>query len=274
MNLNLIVNLLMIITIAFITVLVYRVVNSIMTFKRVKKAEDIVWKRKLKETEKGYFSYERIEKYLRQNGSPFKLTPYAFIQWKVILSILTLFAITKEFNIFFGLIGSIIGFFLLDILIKISNTSDNDKIITDLAHIYDSLRIQTKAGVFITHALGECYLIAENKRLKKALSELNADLILNKNLERGIEEFNSKFDNNLIDSFCMTILQSAKSGKTADTLSDLSEQIKEIDKSISGQKKNKTSRKNSLIEILIFIDIVAILIFAIFNELTRNLIMF
>lgn len=274
MNLSMVINLLIIVTISFISFLIYKVINSIITFKRVRKAEDIIWKRKLKENEKGYFSYERIEQYLKKNGSPLNLTPYSFIQYKVILSVLTLFAITKEFNIFFGLIGSIIGFFLLDILIDISNSSDNDKIISDLSNIYDSLRIQTKAGVFITNALGECYLIAENKRLKKALSELNAELILNKNLERGIEEFNSKFNNNHIDLFCMTILQSAKSGKASETLSDLSEQIKEIDKSISSQKKNKISRKNTLIEMLIFIDILAILLFSVFNELTRNLLMF
>ena len=53
----------------------------------------------------------------------------------------------------------------------------------DIKVIYDTLRIQTKAGVFINEALGQCYLKVRNERLKEALLILNGKLIRDKDIE-------------------------------------------------------------------------------------------
>jgi pilus assembly protein TadC len=262
------------IVILFISFLGYRITRDLIKFRQMNKVKEAVWKKKLKDNKKGYFSYLRIEKYLVSNGSPLGLTPYTFLQWKIISGILFMLLLVKEVNLLAGIVGLIGGFFLLDIMIYASNKSDNEKIIGDLSGIYDSLKIQTKAGVFITSAIGECYLIAKNKRFKKALLELNADLVLKKDLDGAIDKFNSKFNCPHIDSFCATIKQSAESGKCSQALNDLASQIKEINMVLEYQKSNRMSRKITMLQIAILIGIIAILLYSVFIELGRNLMNF
>lgn len=262
------------IVILFISFLGYKITRDLIKFRQMNKVKEAIWKKRLKENKEGYFSYLRIEKYLISNGSPLKLTPYTFLQWKIISGVLFMLLLVKEINLLAGIIGLIIGFFLLDLMIYVSNKGDNEKMISDLSSIYDSLKIQTKAGVFITNAIGECYLIAKNKRLKKALLELNADLVLKKDLNGAIDKFNSKFNCSHIDSFCATIKQSAESGKASQALNDLASQVKEINTVLEYQKSNRMSRKITMLQISILLGIIAILLYSVFTELARNLMNF
>lgn len=227
----------------------------------------------LKKNEKGYFSYSRIEEYIKKKGNLLNLNPVTFIGFKIISTIF-FFVMGLDMHWIVHLVFSTLGFFLLDIAIEISDKQDNKKIIIDLSNIYDCIRIQTKAGVFITTALAECFLLAKNKRMKKALIELSSELILKNNLETAIDNFNSKFDCNHIDSFCITIKQSAVSGKNSELLKDFTRQIKETNNVLEIQAEEKEKREVMLIQILIFIGIVSILMFGLFLELSRNIRMF
>ena len=107
--------------ILFISFLGYRITKDLIKFRQMNKVKEAVWKKKLKDNKKGYFSYLRIEKYLISNGSPLGLTPYTFLQWKIILGILFMLLLVKEVNLLAGIVGLIGGFFLLDIMIYASN---------------------------------------------------------------------------------------------------------------------------------------------------------
>lgn len=51
--------------------------------------------------------------------------------------------------------------------------------LNDIRLIYDTLKIQSKSGVYITDILSECQLLVQMPRLKKALMELTMKFIRN-----------------------------------------------------------------------------------------------
>ena len=104
--------------------------------------------------------------------------------------------------------------------------------------------------------------------------ELNNEIILKNDIETSIEDFNSKFHNAYIDTFCIVIKQSMESGKTVQILEDLSAQIKDIQQAISLKQRERTKYKLDMIQFLIYIDVVAIITYGIFKELGNSLINF
>lgn len=222
---------------------------------------------------KRFLSYEKIEKYLKQTGAVFmfNMNPSDYILIKIGSSLLFLLVGISLENILIALILTILGFFIIDIFLYISNDDDNNKILVDLKNVYDTLRIQTKAGVYFTNSLTECYLVAKNSRLKTALLDLNNKIISENDIENSIEDFNSKFNNTYIDTFCIVIKQSLTSGRTVQVLNDLSEQIKDIQDSLAIKEEQKIERKLQVVQFLLYIGAIAIVVFAMSNELTKAL---
>lgn len=263
------------------TILAYKLVRLSFKESKIKKFTKMTnsfMEVGLKKSSKGYFSYERIEKYLNQMGVndmfDSEVSPSSFILVKIFMALVLSLVGIKE-GIFILTIGlALLGFFIPDIFINLSNNEDNDKILIDLKKVYDTLRIQTKAGVFLTSSIAECYLVAENRRLKKALLELNNKIIAKNDIETAIEEFNAKFKNSYIDTFCIVIKQSLESGKTVQILEDLSEQIKDIQQAISIKEAEKVKYKLEGLQFLIYVGVIAIVVYGIFTELMSSLMNF
>lgn len=121
---------------------------------------------------------------------------------------------------------------LLDVYASISNAKDNEKITADLQTIYDALAVQIRGGVYIINALYEDYALVSDKnpRLKAALMQLSGEMLLTSDAKQVINNFQSKFSNNYIDSLCVAIIQSLDSGEAVDLLGDISEQLKSFQK--------------------------------------------
>lgn len=232
----------------------------------------------LKKSNTGYFSYKRIESYLQKMGVndmfEGKVTPASFMLVKIFMGLILALIGIKEQILLLTIGLAILGFFLPDIFINLSNNEDNDKILVDLKRVYDTLRIQTKAGVFLTSSIAECYLVTENKRLKKALLELNNKIIAKNDIENAIEDFNSKFKNPYIDTFCIVIKQSLESGKTVQILEDLSAQIKDIQQAISIREAERVKYKLEGLQFLVYVGVIAIVAYGIFTELITSLMNF
>ena len=116
----------------------------------------------LKKSKLNYFNFQSIQKFLKTRGAVYMFgemaTPVTFLLVKL-LAFLLLFMVGISFNsILAGLILGVLGFFLPDILLNVSNSMDIDTMLSDFKCIYDTLRIQTKAGVFLSASLCECYL--------------------------------------------------------------------------------------------------------------------
>ena len=234
-------------------------------------AENILRKSKLK-----YLDPDSIQKFLESTGAVYMFkgfaNPASFIMLKILSAILLYFLstqISRNFPILF--IFAAAGFFLPELLLCVSDYFDNETILPDMKKIYDTLRIQTKAGVFLDDALSECYLAAKNRRLKNALLELTTEISIKKNIEEALENFNGKFRNEHIRTFCMVINQAQDSGKSSQLLKDLSDQMKDLQHSINMKNKEALDRKVQIIELLIFIGLLAVTIYGLGLEITTTL---
>ena len=234
-------------------------------------AENILRRSKLK-----YLDPDSIQKYLESTGATYMFkgfaNPASFIMLKILSAILLYFLImqiSKNFLIVFFMAAA--GFFLPEILLNVSDYFDNETILPDMKKIYDTLRIQTKAGVFLDDALSECYLAAKNRRLKSALLELTTEISIKKNIEEALENFNGKFRNEHIKTFCMVINQAQDSGKSSQLLKDLSDQMKDLQHSINLKKKEALDRKVQIVELLIFVGLLAVTVYSLGLEITTSL---
>ena len=232
----------------------------------------------LKKSKLNYFNYHSIQKFLKTRGAVYMFgemaTPVTFLLVKL-LAFLLLFMVGISFNsILAGLILGVLGFFLPDILLNVSNSMDNDTMLSDIKCIYDTLRIQTKAGVFLSASLCECYLAVKNRRLKSALLELTNDISTRREIDDALERFNEKFDFGQIDIFCIVIRQSMESGRSVKVLEDLSLQMNDLQRAINMKEKEALDRKVQVIELMLFIGLLAVTVYSLGVEVISSALIF
>jgi Flp pilus assembly protein TadB len=256
----------MLIISTILSYLIFKIYKEVFKEKIVEKAIE----KKISENENGYFSKKRIEKFLISRGIDY-ISPVSYIILKFAIAFMILVMCFMELGIYTTIPGAVIGFFLLDIMIELSNNQDNKNFSYDIVRIFDSIRIQISAGAYITDTLKESYLIARHKRLKKALSELNADLMLTNDLEESVNKFNSKFKCKYIDTLCLSIIQGDETGQINRILEDTSESMKEIQRIIQNEEKKSVELKSSMIQLLVYLGVLAIVVFGLINQLTSGL---
>lgn len=232
----------------------------------------------LKKSKLNYFNFHSIQKFLKTRGAVYMFgemaTPVTFLLVKL-LAFLLLFMVGISFDsIPAGLILGVLGFFMPDILLNISNSMDNDTMLSDIKCIYDTLRIQTKAGVFLSASLCECYLAVKNRRLKSALLELTNDISTRREIDDALERFNEKFDFGQIDIFCIVIRQSMESGRSIKVLEDLSMQMNDLQRAINMKEKEALDRKVQVIELMLFIGLLAVTVYSLGVEVISSALIF
>ena len=232
----------------------------------------------LKKSKLNYFNFHSIQKFLKTRGAVYMFgemaTPVTFLLVKL-LAFLLLFMVGISFNcVPAGLILGVIGFFMLDILLNVSNSMDNDTMLSDIKCIYDTLRIQTKAGVFLSASLCECYLAVKNRRLKSALLELTNDISTRREIDDALERFNEKFDFGQIDIFCIVIRQSMESGRSVKVLEDLSLQMNDLQRAINMKEKEALDRKVQVIELMLFVGLLAVTVYSLGVEVISSALIF
>lgn len=232
---------------------------------------------RLKNSKLSYFNENRLLLYLSKSGVNFmfeNVTPLSYMAVKFICSLLGLLLGLELLNVFFAIIFMVAGFFAPDALVKFSNNQDNEEMMPDIKRVYDTIRIQTKAGVYITHSLAECYLVIKNKRLKEAFLDLNNKIIANKDIESAINDLNFKFNNKHIDTLCIVIKQSLESGKSVKALEDLTNQMNDIQHAINLKEKDRLELSIQVLELLVFVGVIAICLYSMAMELTGSMTVF
>ncbi len=222
-----------------------------------------------------FFNYDRLDTYLTQYGVGFmfhgKVDPINYLGIKLTSAFLLMIAGLRTGGVIAGLGLWFLGFVLFDLLIKLSNNQDNDKMEKDIRSIYDTLRLQTKANVYLVQALGECYLCVQSDRLKSALLKLTSNIIANADIDEAINEFNMQFKNSYIDSFCIIIKQSLESGKSIQILEDMSNQIIDVQKSISMKERQALERIIQLFQLLFFVGMISICLYYLCLEIGNGI---
>lgn len=232
-----------------------------------------------------YFNYYRIQDYLIANGIEYnfdgKITPVRFIVIKFASALLSAFAVYKLVSsknmdniILLVLViftGAIVGFFLIDGIIYVSNKEDNEKMSDDIYNIYVILGMHGTAGVYMKDSILECFKETGNKRLKQALVEFYGELVLKNNFLEGLEVFQGKFNNEQIDSLCIILRSSQKSGKSVQALKDFSKQMQDMEDSANLAYESKQETRIDMLTIFIMIGIMSIIIFGCAYQLNIGL---
>ena len=228
----------------------------------------------MKSSKLNFLNYESIDKFIKYTGLGYmfgkQFDPIMFMGVNILLTLLG-FYVGWRLNPLYQVPLAIAGFFLLTGVGILNNSSDNNALLEDVKQVYDTLRIQTKAGVFLTSALSECYLVVRNKRLKKALIELANDLLVKNDLEAAADEFQGKFKNQYIDSMAVILKQSQESGRAAQMLDDISGQIDDIQAAINLKEKEKIRNQITICQTFVYIAILAVVIFQVLGTLGNDL---
>lgn len=220
------------------------------------------------------FNYDAVEQYINSSGlaymTNYKMTPLMYIMLRVSLA-LFLMILGLQFNLFAGLALLPIGYFGLDFIINISDKADNDKMLADIEDVYDTLRIQTKAGVYITSVLTDCYLVVKNKRLKSAFLKLTSDIAAKNDIDTALDDFRGKFRNEYIDTLVIIIKQSMQTGQAAKMFDDIREQIADIDAAMLINEKNSINSKIIFVQMIVYVVIIVVAVYITFISITNGL---
>ena len=203
-----------------------------------------------------WWDYNKWDKYLTINGAVYHygkwMNPVSYIGVCCVSGVGG-FAIGTLFNIWIASISALVGAILPGVLLEYLNKRDNEQMLNELDLVYSALVIQIRAGVFVADALAECYSSVRFPRLRKALQDLCTDLIMNAEMEKALEKLQGKFNNKYIDTLCITIMQACESGQAVELLSDIAEQIKDMEMVIQQRKKDRLDRNTTFYQLGIFI---------------------
>lgn len=220
------------------------------------------------------FNYDAVEQYINSSGlaymTNYKMTPLMYIMLRIVLA-LFLMILGLQFNLFAGLALLPIGYFGLDFIINMSDKADNDKMLADIEDVYDTLRIQTKAGVYITSVLTDCYLVVKNKRLKSAFLKLTSDIAAKNDIDTALDDFRGKFRNEYIDTLVIIIKQSMQTGQAAKMFDDIREQIADIDAAMLVNEKNSINSKIIFVQMIVYVAIIVVAVYITFISITKGL---
>ncbi len=219
----------------------------------------------LKKSRNGLFDYRKLEAFLTRNGADFHfgrwINPISYMVIRLTAGGMGML-LGVYYEIWLGFILAVIFFLLPDMMLVWLNGKDNERMLPELKLVYHAMSMQIKAGVYVTDALAECYGSVREGRLREALLTLSGDITMKADVEEALEGFQGKFDNQYIDALCITILQALESGQAVDLLSDIGEQIKDMEVTIMSRKKSNLDRSITFYQLGILSAILAIVLYA------------
>lgn len=208
--------------------------------------------------------YNQMQIYLSRSGANYILKrvidPVEFVLLKLIVGVIlgiTVFIFTGYIG---GIIAGIVGYVLPNVILNIANDRDNDMFLADIRGVYETLKIKTESGMFLTTSIRQCYKVVENKRLKKALLELSGELGTTGNVKDAVDLFQMKFKNRYIDQLCVTMRQSFDSGSTLNAITDMSNSLSDIQKAIELDAKNRLEKEVMFTQLLILSAIMVMIL--------------
>lgn len=209
--------------------------------------------------------YKRTEYLLLSNGAKEHfgewINPFSYLAANISLGMIICVVIGK-FNWLIGILAGLVASRIIYVLLVYMNSQDNVKMLPEIKLIYNALGIQIRAGVYLTDALAECYGSVTEKRLRDALLELAGDIVVNGDAYLALESFQRKFNNRYIDGLCITLLQALESGQAIELLGDISDQIKDMEKTVLERKKASLDRKFTFYQLGMLVALMIVVLYA------------
>lgn len=219
------------------------------------------------------FNYDYMDAFINKYGVNFMIkgiTPVGYVALKLIASLFVMVVAMHE-NVVLGLVFGPACYYILDFIFIESNKSDNKLMLEDIKNVYDTLRIQIKAGVYITSVLTDCYLVVKNKRLKKAFLELTSDIAAKNDLEESLDRFTYKFDNQYIDNLATVIKQSMTTGQAGKMFDDIKGQINDIENAMVEAEKQRINTQIIIVQALMYVAILVSTVYLCLGQLGAGL---
>lgn len=221
--------------------------------------------------------YSRLQRLLKKSGASFHfgkwVDPIRYTAVRLVLGVAGL-AIGAYYGALGGVLLAAALCYLPGRLLSYLNARDNERLLPELKLVYHALALQIRAGVFVTDALSECYGSVQEERLRLALLNLSGDLVMKAELGEALDRFQEQFDNRYIDSLCITILQAQESGQAVDLLTDIAEQIKDMETALMSRKKSRLDRRITFYQLGIFAVVLSVILYACVTHMFSEVILF
>lgn len=209
----------------------------------------------------------KTERFLKENGITYlvgvNISAIAFWGISVCCGIfVVLFEVmVLEKNFIINFITFVLGSFLPAGLLMSSNKSDNDHMLEDIKLLYEMLKIQVHAGVYIMDALDNCNRMIKNKRLQQGLNRLLCEIFMSRNINDALDNFNNSFRNTHIDTLVIILKQSMESGYSVQNLDSAFEQVVDVERAINIKMENAVERNTQILQVLFMAGIIAIAVY-------------
>lgn len=229
---------------------------------RVKAVTTSILLERMKVAKSRYFNYDRLDMFIKAHGVSYMMSesinPVSYTIMKLVVgTFLASVVVIETSHILMFPVFFILGFFGVDLLVKKNNEKNNEKMLMDISNIYDVLKIQLKAGVFITTSIFFCYKNCKNKRLKDGLLLLYLDIQTSSNISEALRRFDARFKNANLSTLCAVLEQSLITGQLVTVLDNISKKNVGIQRLANEQYKKNIEKKYHRLSILMVLGIFA-----------------
>lgn len=210
---------------------------------------------------------KKTDRFLRSHGVEsligFMISPAVFLAvsagFGVFLTVLCRCFGVKQFA-FCGIIF-LLGMALPAVLLYISNESDNDNMLKDIRNLFEMLKIQLHAGIYMVDALENCCGEIENKRLLKALNRFLDEVYMSRDVAGSLEQFHQVFSNPHIDMLVIILKQSMETGQSKTYLDNASEQVIDVERALYIKREQTVERNVQVMQVLFMAGVIAICVY-------------
>ena len=143
-----------------------------------------------------------------------------------------------------------------------------------VADRYEELCARSEQPDFYADPQAAARFLREKNDLEPIVEAYHAYNTALRDMEDALERFNEKFDCGQIDIFCIVIRQSMESGRSVKVLEDLSLQMNDLQKAINTKEKEALDRKVQVIELLLFVGLLAVTVYGMGVEVLSSIMIF
>lgn len=163
----------------------------------------------------------------------------------------------------FAIAGFLLGFFLLDIYIHLSNKKSNDEMNADVMELSRSFLYGIKGGQYISDALSDSVLVVENKRLKKAMIKMRMGLAAKEPIEACLLGLEQHFNNAEIQAFISVVKSLINTGQVDEALKTLESNITREQAGVNKRRLVVLENKTLMYVMVVAFDILGLLLYCI-----------
>lgn len=175
--------------------------------------------------------------------------------------------IKTEAWLFLSTVIGVIGWFFLDLFVRIENKSSNEAMMADVMEMSRSVLYGKRGGQYIADALKDAVLVVENKRLKTALIKLDNGLDSGRSLDECLDELENSFSNGEIAAFCTVIKSLQTTGQVDEALKTLETNIEREQISVNKRRCVLLENKTMMYVMLLAFDLLSLILYCIIMKL-------